>query len=89
MKCKFNFPFDVCTKTHLKFEVHSKCDDKHYRAKIVTRCNDCRLNNHHQVQLQGWTANYDIQVVIDHYACVEYLKKNRKLKVNQGTSILK
>ena len=27
------------------------------------------------MQLQGWRANCDIQVVIDHYACVEYLTK--------------
>jgi hypothetical protein len=33
------------------------------------------LNNHQQLQLQGWRANCDIQVVIDHYACVEYLTK--------------
>jgi hypothetical protein len=25
--------------------------------------------------LQGWRANCDIQVVIDHYGCVEYLTK--------------
>ena len=47
----------------------------HYSAKTVTRINDPRLNNHQQLQLQGWRANCDIQVVIDHYACVEYLTK--------------
>ena len=36
---------------------------------------DCRFNNHQQLQLQGWRANCDIQVVIDHHACVEYLTK--------------
>jgi hypothetical protein len=41
----------------------------------VTKRNDSRLNNHQQLQLQGWRANCDIQVVIDHYACVEYLTK--------------
>ncbi len=45
------------------------------RAKIVTKRNDSRLNNHQRLQLQGWRANCDIQVVIDHYACVEYLIK--------------
>ena len=76
MKCRFNFPFDVCTQTHLKFEeVHSKREDKHYRARLVTKRNDARLNNHQRLQLQGWRANCDIQVVIDHYACVEYLTK--------------
>ena len=63
-----------CSKTKLQFEkVHTKGDDEHYRAKIVTKRNDTRF--HQQVQLQGWRANCDIQVVIDHYACVEYLTK--------------
>ena len=54
MKCRFNFPFDVCAQAHLKFEeVHSKCEDKHYRARIVTKRNDATLNNHQQLQLQG------------------------------------
>ena len=39
----------------------------------MTKRNDSRLNNHQQLQLQGWRANCDIQVVIEHYACVEYL----------------
>jgi hypothetical protein len=33
------------------------------------------FNNNQQLQLQSWRANCDIQVVIDHYACVEYLTK--------------
>ena len=41
----------------------------------MTKRNDSRLNNHQRLQLQGWRANCDIQVVIDHYACVEYLTK--------------
>ena len=41
----------------------------------MTKRNDSRLNNHQQLQLQGWRANWDIQVIIDHYACVEYLTK--------------
>ena len=41
----------------------------------MTRRNNSRLNNHQKLQLQGWRANCDIRVVIDHYACVEYLTK--------------
>ena len=41
----------------------------------MTKRNDSRLNNHQKLQLQGWRANCDIQVVIDHYTCVEYLTK--------------
>ena len=76
LKCRFHFPFDICPKTKLEFEkVHTSGDNEHYRAKIVTKRNDSRLNNHQQLQLQGWRANCDIQIVIDHYACVEYLTK--------------
>ena len=76
LKCRFHFPFDHCPQTKLQFEeIHRKGDKVQYRAKIVTKRNDSRLNNHQQLQLQGWRANCDIQVVIDHYACVEYLTK--------------
>ena len=76
LKCRFNFPFEHSPQTKLEFEqVHTKSTEPHYRAKIVTKRNDSRLNNHQQLQLQGWRANCDIQVVIDHYACVEYLTK--------------
>ena len=76
LKCRFHFPFDHCPQTKLEFEeIHSKGDNVQYRAKIVTKRNYSRLNNHQQLQLQGWRANCDIQVVIDHYACAEYLTK--------------
>ena len=76
LKCRFHFPFEYSAKTRLEFEeVHSKGDKVQYRAKVVTKRNDPRLNNNQQLQLQGWRANCDIQVVIDHYACVEYLTK--------------
>ena len=78
LKCRFHFPFDHCPQTKLEFEkLHRKNNnDVQYRAKIVTKRNDSRLNNHQQLQLQGWRANCDIQAVIDHYACVEYLTKH-------------
>ncbi|CAB4020199.1 Hypothetical predicted protein [Paramuricea clavata] len=76
LKCRFHFPFDYCSQTKLEFEkIHTSGDNEHYRAKIVTKRNDSRLNNHQHLQLQGWRANCDIQVVIDHYACVEYFTK--------------
>ena len=75
-KCRFNYPQDRCNKTRLEFEeVHNNGNKKEYRAKMVTKRNDCRLNNHQQLQLQGWRASCDIRIVIDHYACVEYLTK--------------
>ena len=76
MKCRFNFPIKHCSQTKLEFEqIHSKSKEIQYRAKIATRRNDARLNSNQQLQLQGWRANCDIQVVIDRYACIEYLAK--------------
>ena len=43
--------------------------------KKKTKRNDSRLNNYQRLQLQGWRANCDIQVVIDYHACIEYLVK--------------
>ena len=74
LKCRFHFPFDHCPRTRIEFEeIHSRSGNKTYKAKIVTERNDPRLNK--QCQLQGWRANCDIQIIIDHYACVEYLTK--------------
>ena len=76
LKCRCNYPFDLCDKTKLEFEkIHIKDRSIQYTAKIITKRNDPRLNNHQRVQVQGWRANCDIQVVIDHHACVEYLAK--------------
>ena len=61
LKCRFHFPFDHCCRIKLEFEeIHSKGDNIQYRAKIITKRYDSRLNNHQQLQLQGWRANCDI-----------------------------
>ena len=76
LRCRFHFPFQPCTSTKLEFEpIHTKDGNAKYKAKIVTHRNDSRLNNHQRLQLQGWRANCDIQVVVDYHACVEYLAK--------------
>ena len=77
MQCRFNYPFDLCPQTKLVFEPVHRSDGKLpcFKARIVTKRNDTRLNNHQRIQLQGWRANCDIQVVIDQYACIEYLSK--------------
>ena len=76
LNCRFSFPFESCIKTKLEFEpIHSKSTDTVYKAKIVTKRNDSKLNNHQHLQLQGWRANCDIQAVIDYHACVDYLAK--------------
>ena len=46
-----------------------------FKANIVKKRNDTKVNNHQRIQLQGFRANCNIQVVIDQYACIEYLSK--------------
>ena len=73
-QCRFDYPIDKCKKTHLEFEkVHTKDGTSRYKAKIVTARNDTRLNRHQCLQLQGWRANCDINIIIDYHSCVEYL----------------
>ena len=74
--CRFHFPFDTCAKTRIDFEpVNTKSGQPKYKATIVTKRNDSRLNRHQPLQLQGWRANCDIQIVVDYHACLEYLVK--------------
>ena len=47
----------------------------HFRVKIAPERNHPRVKIHQRIQLQEWRANCDIQLVIDHRACVEYLEK--------------
>ena len=76
MTCRFNFPFEKYSQTYIQLEqITSKDETEKYHAKIVTKRNDPRLNSHQRIQLQGWRANCDIQVVIDYTACLEYLTK--------------
>ena len=89
VKCRFNLPFQPCTSTKLEFEpIHTKDGTSKYKAKEITKRNDGRLNNHQCLQLQGWRANCDIQVVIDYHACVEYLAKYAS-KGEPGSPVLK
>ena len=76
LRCRFKFPFEHCQETRLEFEeVQKKNNSVSYRAKIITKRNDARLNNHQRLQLQGWRANCDIQIIIDYDACAEYMTK--------------
>lgn len=71
--CRFGFPKETCEETHLEFETFRSKD--HYKAKVVIKRNDRRLNNNQRLQLQGWRANCDIQVIIDYHSCLEYIAK--------------
>ena len=74
--CRFNYPFECTGNTKLKFEpVHTKDKSVKYKASMVTARNDPRINSHLKIQLVGWRANCDVQVILDYHACVEYLCK--------------
>ena len=89
LKCRFHFPFQPSISTKLEFEpINSKTTGSQYKVKVITKRNDPRLNNHQRLQLQGWRANCDIQVVIDYHACVEYLTKYAS-KGEPRSSVLK
>lgn len=45
------------------------------KLKLKQRRNNERLNNNQRLQLQGWRANCDIQVIIDYHSCLEYIAK--------------
>ena len=67
--CLFDYPKQCRDNTHMEYEeVHSKDGSLHYKVKVVTKRNDTRLNNHQRLQLQGWRANCDIQVIVDYYS---------------------
>ncbi|XP_066914869.1 uncharacterized protein [Clytia hemisphaerica] len=75
-ECRFKFPFECCEKTHLTFEkVKLKGGGEKYVPNIVLKRNDPRMNRHQQLQLQSWRANCDIQIILDHNACLNYIAK--------------
>ena len=89
LRCRFNFPYVDCLDTRLDFEpINTKTGKTKYKAVIVTKRNDSRLNCHQPLQLQGWRANCDIQIVIDYHACLEYLVKYIS-KAEKASSVVK
>ena len=75
-KCRFGYPIKTCETTHLEFErINLKNGQCRYRAKVVTARNDPRLDRRQRLQLQGWRANCNINIIIDYHSCVEYLTK--------------
>ena len=76
LSCRFNYPKDLHEKTQLQYEeIHSKDGTLNYRVKVNSKRNDTRVNSHQRVQLQGWRANCDIQVIIDYHSCLECIAK--------------
>ena len=62
-------------KTYIKYNKVTSRGESYFKPEIVAKRNDPRVNRHQQIQLQGSRANCDIQLIIDHHACIEYLAK--------------
>ncbi len=77
LQCRFKFPKQLCNKTHLEFDpINSKVGTtSQYKIHVVTERNDSRINNYQEIQLQGWRANCDIQLITSFHDCVEYITK--------------
>ena len=78
-KCRFNFPFETCTKTSLHFElIHSKDNTSKYKVQVTTKRNDSRVNNHQRFQLQGWRANKQLicQFTTDYHTQTDHIYTN-------------
>jgi hypothetical protein len=75
--CRYHFPFELCSETHLEFSAQSKnsAGEVFYRVKIVTKRNDPLLNNYNPLLLDYWRANSDFQLIVDPVAVMEYMCK--------------
>jgi len=61
-KCRFNFPIDPCDKTTLEFEpIHTNwgTEQRNTKCKLLLK----EMIRDFSLQLQGWRANCDVQVV--------------------------
>ena len=70
--CRFGYPKDPVEETHLEFE---EIKDGRVHVKLVTRRNDPLMNSHCRIQMQGWRANVDLQLILDKEAAVRYMVK--------------
>ena len=73
--CRFHYLFDINKETYISLTEMPNKGGKHFKAEVVAQRNDLRVNRHQRIQLQGLRANCDMQLIIDHHACVEYLAK--------------
>ena len=71
--CRFHYPLPLQNDTFIQYdEIETRDGDPITRPTIITKRNDARVNKHQRIQLQGWRANCDIQLILDHCACIEY-----------------
>lgn len=59
-------------RTYLRYNEVPMNGEKQFSVEIVAERNNPRVNRYQRMQLQGWHANCDIQLVIGHHACIEY-----------------
>ena len=80
--CTFQYPFALESGTYLRYNEVPGKGGKHFKVEIVAESNNPRVNRHQRIQLQGWYANCDIQLVIDHHAYVYNIWQSMQLKQN-------
>ena len=68
--CRFHYPFEMNDKTYIQYDKVTSRGESYFRPEVVAKRNDPRVNRHQRIQLQGWRANCDIQLIIDHHACI-------------------
>lgn len=74
--CKFKFPQELSTDTYLSYEkLNFKNGNVDFRSAIQGKRNQSRVGMHQCLELPSWRANFDFQLIIEHYTCVEYLAK--------------
>ena len=87
--CRFLFPQQVnslAISTTIEFKQKK---DGTYSAVLKTKRNDPWINTHNRVQLSGWRANVDLQIILDVRACVAYAAKAEKRSNNINQIMLK
>ena len=73
--CRFHYPIDEIPVSYVKYNKVSNKASVSFKAKILAKRNDSRLNRHQELRLQWRGATTGIQLKIDQYASVEYVPK--------------
>lgn len=84
-QCRFNFPFKEERKSYITFEKIGNSEA--VRARIVHKRNDSVMNVHNRTMLENWQANVDMQIILDHYAAVNYMAKYATKAEQSGKSL--
>ena len=71
-KCRFDYPRVLQAECTLTFE---KLPDNIIRTILTTKRNDPCVNTHNRLMLHNWSANVDVQVIVDVNACARNMAK--------------